>query len=171
MAILPFGLPEPQSDTLRRLCQQVREAPGEAWSSGQAAKVCSMSERTLNRHFQQQTSLTWSEWVRRAKLMEALDSPGAGSLRAAGGAGAGLRQPQRFQRHVSSGDGRCSQRLFSPSDLIGDADRIAQCLQRTRAPRHYQYPLPSSFHLVEKRAADSRRPTDQSLRAPRVCSW
>ena len=32
-----------------------------------------MSERTLNRHFQQQTSLTWSEWVRRAKLlMEAL---------------------------------------------------------------------------------------------------
>ena len=46
--------------------------PGEAWSSGQAAKACSMSERTLNRHFQQQTSLTWSEWVRRAKLMEAL---------------------------------------------------------------------------------------------------
>ncbi len=30
MAILPFGLPEPQSETLRRLCQQVREAPGEA---------------------------------------------------------------------------------------------------------------------------------------------
>ena len=46
MAILPFGLPEPQSETLRRLCQQVREAPGEAWSSGQAAKACSMSERT-----------------------------------------------------------------------------------------------------------------------------
>ncbi|MGP4885574.1 hypothetical protein ACTXQV_82880, partial [Klebsiella pneumoniae] len=26
--------------------RQVREAPGEAWSSGQAAKACSMSERT-----------------------------------------------------------------------------------------------------------------------------
>ncbi len=50
-----------------------------------------MSERTLNRHFQQQTSLTWSEWVRRAKLMEALVRLGAGLLRAAGGAGAGLR--------------------------------------------------------------------------------
>ena len=72
MAILPFGLPEPQSETLRRLCQQVREAPGDVWSSSQAAKACSMSERTLNRHFQQQTSLTWREWVRRAKLMEAL---------------------------------------------------------------------------------------------------
>lgn len=71
MAILPFGLPEPQSETLRRLCQQVREAPGRPGAAA-AAKACSMSERTLNRHFQQQTSLTWSEWVRRAKLMEAL---------------------------------------------------------------------------------------------------
>ncbi len=43
MAILPFGLPEPQSETLRRLCQQVREAPGEARSSGRAARR--MSER------------------------------------------------------------------------------------------------------------------------------
>jgi AraC-like DNA-binding protein len=71
MAVLPFGLPEPQSEALRRLCQKVREAPGEAWSSSRRRKS-SMSERTLNRHFQQQTTLTWSEWVRRAKLMEAL---------------------------------------------------------------------------------------------------
>ncbi|NYY79592.1 hypothetical protein DMH17_00955 [Raoultella planticola] len=41
------------------------------WSSQQAAKESNMSERTLNRHFQQQTTLT-GEWVRRAKLMEAL---------------------------------------------------------------------------------------------------
>lgn len=39
MAILPFGLPEPQSETLRRLCQQVREAPGEASSSGRGEGV------------------------------------------------------------------------------------------------------------------------------------
>lgn len=58
MAVLPFGLPEPQSEALRRLCQKVREAPGEPWSSAEAAKESSMSERTLNRHFQQQTSLT-----------------------------------------------------------------------------------------------------------------
>ena len=72
MAVLPFGLPEPQSEALRRLCQKVREAPGDSWSSAEAAKESGMSERTLNRHFQQQTTLTWSEWVRRAKLMEAL---------------------------------------------------------------------------------------------------
>lgn len=31
-----------------------------------------MSEKTLNRHFQRQTALTYGEWVRQAKLMEAL---------------------------------------------------------------------------------------------------
>ena len=72
MTVLPFGLPEPHAEGLRRLCQRVREAPGEPWASHQAAQASGMSERTLNRHFQQQTSLTWSEWVRRAKLMEAL---------------------------------------------------------------------------------------------------
>lgn len=72
MAVLPFGLLEPRSEALRRLCHKVREMPGQAWSSQQAAKESNMSERTLNRHFQQQTTLTWSEWGRRAKLMEAL---------------------------------------------------------------------------------------------------
>ncbi len=72
MPILPFHLPEPQSEALRHLCQQIRQASGESWSSAQAAKLLSMSERTLNRHFQQQTGLSYSEWVRRARLLEAL---------------------------------------------------------------------------------------------------
>lgn len=29
-----------------------------------------MSERTLNRHFQQQTGLSYGEWLRRARLLE-----------------------------------------------------------------------------------------------------
>lgn len=72
MQVLPFGLPEPQDAALRALCQQMRESPADAWDSRRAASVANMSERTLNRHFQQQTALTWSEWIRRARLMEAL---------------------------------------------------------------------------------------------------
>ena len=72
LPVLPFGLPEPESPALRRLCQQVRDNPGEAWSSARAALEANISERTLNRRFHQQTSLSWSEWVRRARLMEAL---------------------------------------------------------------------------------------------------
>ncbi len=72
MPVLPFHLPEPESEALRHLCQQIRMAPGESWSSAQAAGIVGMSERTLNRHFQQQTGLSYGEWVRRARLLEAL---------------------------------------------------------------------------------------------------
>ncbi|MFP2238555.1 AraC family transcriptional regulator [Pseudescherichia vulneris] len=72
MQVLPFGLPEPQDAALRALCQQMRDHPADDWNSARAARAANMSERTLNRHFQQQTALTWSEWVRRARLMEAL---------------------------------------------------------------------------------------------------
>lgn len=70
---LPFHLPEPQSEPLRGLCDRVRQNAGEGWSIGQAASVLGMSERTLNRHFQHQTGLSFREWVRRARLLEALD--------------------------------------------------------------------------------------------------
>lgn len=72
MPVLPFCLPEPETDTLRQLCQQIRRAPENNWSSAQAASLTSMSERTLNRHFQQQTGLSYGEWTRRARLLEAL---------------------------------------------------------------------------------------------------
>jgi hypothetical protein len=35
MPVLPFHLPEPESEALR-LCQQIRQTPGESWSSAQA---------------------------------------------------------------------------------------------------------------------------------------
>lgn len=72
MPVLPFHLPEPESEALRRLCLQIRQNPGERWSSAQAASMMNMSERTLNRHFQQQTGLSYGEWLRRARLLEAL---------------------------------------------------------------------------------------------------
>ncbi|MEX2998963.1 helix-turn-helix transcriptional regulator [Enterobacter cloacae] len=72
MPVLPFHLPEPESEPLRQLCQRIRQAPGESWSSTEAASCAGMSERTLNRHFQQQTGLRYAEWLRRARLLEAL---------------------------------------------------------------------------------------------------
>lgn len=72
MPVLPFYLPEPESDPLRHLCQQIRQSPGDRWNSLQAASSLGMSERTMNRHFQQQTGLRYVEWLRRARLLEAL---------------------------------------------------------------------------------------------------
>lgn len=73
MGILPFNLPEPESGGLLALCRQIQAQPGLAWTTAQAAEQMCVSERTLLRHFRQQTGLAFSEWVRRARLMEALN--------------------------------------------------------------------------------------------------
>ena len=44
----------------------------------QAANTLGMSERTMNRHFKQQTGLSYGEWLRRARLLEALLRLGQG---------------------------------------------------------------------------------------------
>jgi len=69
---LPFSLPEPQSDALVALCRSVRAEPGENWSLENSARRLNISGRTLTRRFCQETGLQFSDWVRRARLMEAL---------------------------------------------------------------------------------------------------
>lgn len=111
MPVLPFHLPEPESEPLRQLCRQIRQSPGESWNSQQSASALGMSERTLNRHFQQQTGLRYSEWVKGAAA-GSLSAAGAGPAGIRCGAGSGVRQPQRLYGHVPPGDGYLTQRLF-----------------------------------------------------------
>lgn len=72
MAELPFTLPEPSSDALIALCQALRAAPGESWTLESSARRINVSSRTLARRFYQETGLQFSDWVRRARVMEAL---------------------------------------------------------------------------------------------------
>lgn len=72
MSELPFSLPEPQSDALVALCRTLRAAPGQSWTLEHSARYINVSSRTLARRFQQETGLQFSDWVRRARLMEAL---------------------------------------------------------------------------------------------------
>lgn len=72
ISVLPFNLPEPHAAPMQALCQQIKATPGKPWTTALAAEQLNVSERTLLRHFRQQTGLAYGEWVRRARLMEAL---------------------------------------------------------------------------------------------------
>jgi len=72
MTMLPFNLPQPKAGALLALCRDIQAQPGLSWTTAQAAQQVCVSERTLLRHFRQQTGLSFSEWVRRARLLEAL---------------------------------------------------------------------------------------------------
>lgn len=69
---LPLRLPEPASDALVALCRAVRARPGDSWTLESGARQINASSRTLARRFSQETGLQFSDWVRRARLMEAL---------------------------------------------------------------------------------------------------
>ncbi|ROR13654.1 helix-turn-helix domain-containing protein [Erwinia sp. JUb26] len=72
MTELPFSLPEPLSEALVSLCNALRAEPGESWTLENSARRINVSSRTLARRFYQETGLQFSDWVRRARLMEAL---------------------------------------------------------------------------------------------------
>lgn len=72
MSVLPFNLPEPVSPALKNLCVLVRNDLAKPWTTSEAATLLNLSERTLLRHFRQEIGFSFSEWVRRAKLMESL---------------------------------------------------------------------------------------------------
>ena len=69
---LAFNLPEPQSQKLKLLCQEVKANLCINWNLEGTANYLHMSSKTLARHFQKETGLHFSHWVRQAKLMQAM---------------------------------------------------------------------------------------------------
>lgn len=69
---LAFNLPDPQSPKLQQLCQRIKENLALEWSLEDSAQQLHISSKTLARHFQKETGLHFSHWVRQAKLMQAM---------------------------------------------------------------------------------------------------
>ncbi|TCM70812.1 AraC-like DNA-binding protein [Acinetobacter calcoaceticus] len=69
---LPFNLPEPKTPSLVQFCQHVREHLAEAWPLDAAAAQLHMSSKTLARYFQKETGMNFAQWIRQAKLMQAM---------------------------------------------------------------------------------------------------
>lgn len=78
LPILPVHLPEPQESHLLALCRHIQQSLGESWDVGQAAAYLGVSGRTLSRRFQRETGLRFGDWVRRAKLLGALNALATG---------------------------------------------------------------------------------------------
>ena len=75
---LPLHLPEPKEPELMALSQQIRRDLSCSWELEDAAQRLAISSRTLSRRFQRETGLRFSDWVRQAKLLEALNQLAAG---------------------------------------------------------------------------------------------
>ncbi|MCH7314194.1 helix-turn-helix transcriptional regulator [Acinetobacter sp. ANC 3882] len=69
---LAFNLPDPQNPKLQQLCQRIKDNLALEWNLEDTAEQLHMSSKTLARHFQRETGLHFSHWVRQAKLMQAM---------------------------------------------------------------------------------------------------
>lgn len=72
LPVLAFNLPDPQSPKLQQLCQRIKENLALEWRLEESAQQLHISSKTLARHFQKETGLHFSHWVRQAKLMQAM---------------------------------------------------------------------------------------------------
>ncbi|MBP8006090.1 MAG: helix-turn-helix transcriptional regulator [Acinetobacter sp.] len=69
---LAFNLPDPQSPKLQQLCQRIKGDLVLEWNLEDTAQQLHISSKTLARHFQRETGLHFSHWVRQAKVMQAM---------------------------------------------------------------------------------------------------
>jgi transcriptional regulator GlxA family with amidase domain len=70
---LPFRLPVPQSEALRRATQILAERLDEALSVAELAKAAALSERTLRRRFVSELGMTPHAYVHAQRMLAALD--------------------------------------------------------------------------------------------------
>lgn len=74
LPILPLHLPEPLDPQLLALCLQIQGDLSAAWELEEIALGLGISGRTLSRRFQRETGLRFSDWVRRAKILAAMNA-------------------------------------------------------------------------------------------------
>ena len=69
---LAFHLPEARSPALIQLCQKIRDNLAFDWTLHHAAATAAMSSKTLSRHFQKELNMNFAQWIRQAKLLQAM---------------------------------------------------------------------------------------------------
>jgi len=74
-----FWLPRARSSELSRAIQQTLDRLAERPSFGQIARAAGVSERTLARRFAEETHMTWRQFLRRARLIRAMELLAKGS--------------------------------------------------------------------------------------------
>lgn len=75
---LPFVLPLSADTRIRRLTDAILADPADAHPLKEWARVLGMSERSLIRKFNAETGMTFRQWRRQARLLEALERLAAG---------------------------------------------------------------------------------------------
>jgi len=76
--VLPLHVPVPQNRRLKRVCESVKNQPGEVVSVDEAARLARMSRRAFTRLFRHETGMSFGDSSRQVRLLTALTRLGLG---------------------------------------------------------------------------------------------
>jgi AraC-like DNA-binding protein/mannose-6-phosphate isomerase-like protein (cupin superfamily) len=93
---LPLSLPMPADPRLSRLCERMRGTLATRWTVALAAAEAGVSSRTLARRFLRATGIGFGEWLRQARLLEALERLARGEKLTAIALDCGYDSPSAF---------------------------------------------------------------------------
>ncbi|WP_394824447.1 AraC family transcriptional regulator [Pendulispora albinea] len=96
LEVQPLGLPLPQDARLQRIARALLRDPADRRNVEEWAAWAGLSTRTLTRRFVLETSLTFTEWVQRARLMRALEMLAGGAAVTTVAIDAGYRSVSAF---------------------------------------------------------------------------
>lgn len=111
---IPLYLPMPQSSRLLEVARQLRDEPGRDIPLAAIASRAAMSPRTFQRHFQEETGVTFRSWLRQAKLMKSVEWLAAGRLVGEISDSLGYSGPSAFIAAFNEAFGISPGRYFDP---------------------------------------------------------
>ncbi|WP_228519677.1 helix-turn-helix transcriptional regulator [Methylophilus sp. QUAN] len=71
---LPFHLPWPSSPRLKQVCEQMTQQLDDARPSQAWALQLGISDKSLHRHFKQETGITFGQWREQARMLKAVEA-------------------------------------------------------------------------------------------------
>lgn len=107
---LPLGLPRATDKRLARVCDAIISSPGESWTLASASRHVGTSARTLARLAQRELGMSFAGWLRRARLLAALERLARGESVTAVALDSGYDSPSAFahmfRRHIGAAPSR-----------------------------------------------------------------
>jgi AraC-like DNA-binding protein len=102
----------PVDPRLARLCERVRGSLGVRWTVALAAAEAGVSSRTLARQFLRATGIGFGEWLRQARLLEALERLARGEKLTTIALDCGYESPSAFAAMFRRQFGSAPSRYF-----------------------------------------------------------
>ena len=93
---LALHLPEPQDIRLKRICSKLRSEPGDVRTLDEWSELAGGCTRTLGRLFVKETGMTFAQWRRQARLLDAIVRLNAGQTVTSVALDAGYESPSAF---------------------------------------------------------------------------